>query len=85
MVKTRLNLTDSSQKILWLKILASNNNPKLVGTLYQNSVSQSKITPRLVRSDRGSENVVIAGLQRYFLRSTNFGNSSFIFGSSTAN
>ena len=71
--------------ILWLKVLASNNNPKIIGTLYLNYVSQSKITPRLVRSDSGSENVVIAGLQRFFLRSTDFANSSFRFGSSTAN
>ena len=74
-----------SRKILWLKVLAGNNNPKMIGTLYLNYVSQSKITPRLVRSDRGSENVAIAGLQRYFLRSNDFANSSFRFGSSTAN
>ena len=74
-----------SQKILWLKVLVSNNNPKMIGTLYLNYVSQSKIAPRIVRSDRGSENVIIAGLQRYFLRSTNFANSSFKFDSSAAN
>ena len=73
-----------SQKTLWLKVLASNNNPKMIGTLDLNYVSQSKITRRSLRSDRGSENVVIAGLQRYFLRSADFANS-FRFGSSTAN
>ena len=57
----------------------------MIGTLYLNYVSQSKITPRLVRSDRGSENVINARLQRYFLRSTDFANSSFRIGSSTAN
>ena len=55
-----------SRKILWLKVLASNNNPKMIGTLYLNYVSQSKVTSRLVRSNRGSENVVIAALQRFF-------------------
>ena len=29
-----------SRKILWLKVLASNNNPKMIGTLYLNYVSQ---------------------------------------------
>ena len=74
-----------SRKIIWLKVLASNNNPKMIGTLYLTYVSQSKITPRLVRSTKASENIIIAGLQRSFLRSTNFANSSFRFGSSTAN
>ena len=70
-----------SRKILWFKVFARNNNPKMIGKLYLNYASQSKITPRLVRSDRGSENVVIAGFQRYFLRSTDLDNSSFRFGS----
>ena len=56
-----------SRKILWLKVLARHDNPKMIGTLYLNYFSQSEITPGLVRSDRGSENVVIAGLQRYFI------------------
>ena len=64
--------------------MASNNNPKIIGTLYLNYVSQSKITPRLVKSDWGSEKVVIAELLRHFLRSNDFGNSSFRFGTSTA-
>ena len=57
----------------------------MIKTLYFNYVSQSKITPKLVGSNNGSENVAIAGLQRYILRSTNFSNSSFRFGSSAAN
>ena len=74
-----------SREILWLKVLAINNIPKMIKTLYFNYVSQSKITPKLVGSNNGSENVAIAGLQRYILRSTNFSNSSFRFGSSAAN
>ena len=57
----------------------------MIGKWYLNYVSQSKFTPRLVRSNRGSENLIIAGLQRYYLRSTNFANSSLKVGSSTAN
>ena len=53
--------------------------------MYFNYVSQSKIIAKLVRSNRGRENEVIAGLQSYFLRSTSFPNSSFRFGSSVEN
>ena len=74
-----------SRKILWLRVLPSNNNPKIIGSLYLNYVMQSKVTPKIIRADRGSENTVVAGLQRYFLRSTDSGNSCFMFGSSTAN
>ena len=74
-----------SRKICWLKVMAINNNPKMIETLFLNYVSQSNITLRLVRSNKESENVVIAGLQRYMLRSTSFLNSSFRFGSSAAN
>lgn len=55
-----------SREILWLKVLAINDNPKMIETLYLNYVSQSKITPRLVGSNKGSENVVIAELQSIF-------------------
>ena len=74
-----------SCKILWLKVLPSNNNPKIIGSLYLNYVIQSKVTPKIIRADRGNENTVVAGLQRYFLRSTDSGNSCFMFGSSSAN
>ena len=46
------------------------------------------ITPQIIRSDRGTENVVTGGLQRYFRR--NFedsfsGEKIFRYGTSTAN
>ena len=73
------------RKILWVKVLPSNNNPKIIGSLYLNYVIQSKVTLKIIRVDRGSENTVVAGLQRYFLRSTYSGDSCFMFGSSSAN
>ena len=59
-----INMENSSRDeiITHYKVLARNNNPRMIGTLYLIYVSQSKITPRLVRSDRGSEYVVIAGI-----------------------
>ena len=44
--------------------------------------------PRLVRSDRGSDNVNICGLQRFFRREhddQNAGSKSFMYGTSTSN
>ena len=56
----------------------------MIGTLHLNYISQSKITPRLVKSDWESEKVLITELLRHFLKSNDFRNSSFRFGSSTA-
>ena len=53
-----------SRKILWLRVLPSNNNPKIIGSLYLSYVIQSNVTPKIIRADRGSENAVVAGLQR---------------------
>ena len=70
-----------SCKILWLKVLPSNNNPKVIGGLYLNYVIQLKVTPKIIRADRRRENTVVAGLQRSFIRSTDSANSCFMFGS----
>ena len=58
---------------------------KIIGSLYLNYVIQSKVTVKIIRADRWSENTVIAALQKYFLKSIYSGNSYFRFGSSTAN
>ena len=68
-----------SGKILWLRVIPSNNNSKIIGSLYLNYVIQSNVTPKIIRPDRVSENTVVAGLQRYFLRSTDSENSCFMF------
>ena len=74
-----------SRKILWLKVLPSNNNPKIIGSLYLNYVIQSNLTPKIIRADRGSKNTVVAEFPSYFPRSTDSGNSCFMFGSLTKN
>ena len=54
-----------SRKILWLNICPSNNDPHIVRYFYVNCISNLKYVPRTIRGDRGSENVVVAGM-RYF-------------------
>ena len=78
-----------SRKILWLQVGSSNNNPKVIASYYLDCVSKLNNTiPMVVRSDRGSENVTLAGIQQYFRRNgmDNFaGMNSFRYGLSTAN
>ena len=77
-----------SRKVLWLYVGRSNNDPRIVSSLYLNCVSDLNLLPRLVRTDRGSENVIIAGCQRFFRRNhsdSNSGHDSFRYGPSTRN
>ena len=74
-------------KILWLHICPSNNDPHIISYFYVNCISNLEYVPRTIRGDRGSENVVVAGM-RYFRREhqdSMSGNSSFLFGSPTNN
>ena len=79
-----------SRKILWLHIgIISNNNPRVIASYYLRCVLRlSNVIPMIVRSDRGSENVVLAGIQEYFRHNgaDQFaGRNSFRYGTSTAN
>jgi len=77
-----------SRKILWLEVASTNNNPAVIASYFINYVSKVKGTARRVRSDLGSENLNIAGIQRFFREShtDSFGGEkSFVFGKSTSN
>ena len=77
-----------SRKILWINVCPSNNDPYIIGYFYANCISNLKCVLSTVRGDRGSENVVVAGMQRYFRgehQDSMSGHSSFLFGSSTNN
>ena len=76
-----------SRKIIWLKALPSNNDPRIIADIYIKCISKSMIVPQILRADRGSENVLIGGLQRFFRREHGdafSGVRSFRYGSSTA-
>ena len=76
------------RKIIWLKALPSNSDPKIIADIYIKCISKSMIVPQILHADRGSENVLIGGLQRFFRREYGeafSGVRSFRYGSSTAN
>ena len=75
-------------KIIWLKALPINNDPRNIADIYIKCISKSTIVPQILRADRGSQNLLIGGLQRFFR--TEHGDAfsgvrSFRYGSSTAN
>ena len=78
-----------SRKILWLHIGSSNNNPQVIASYYLDCVSKlNNVIPMIVRSDRGTENVVLPEIQHYFRHNYTdqfAGRNSFRYGTSTAN
>ena len=77
-----------SRKVLWLAVGSSNNDPSIVATYFVECIKSMTLVPRVVRADRGSENVNIGGIQRFFRRNQTdrqSGNNSFRFGTSTSN
>ena len=77
-----------SRKILWLNLCLSNSDPYIIRYSYVNCISNLKCVPRTIRGDRGSGNIVVAGMQRYFrgeYQDSISGHSNLLFGSSTKN
>ena len=77
-----------SRRILWLNLSSSNNNPKNIANYYLCCIKELKPIPRVVRGDRGTENVIVCGIQRFFRKNhTNCQSKekSFIYGYSTGN
>ena len=67
-----------SRRILCLSVIRSNKGPKEVCNLYFNYLFIAKGAPQKIVADRGTENVNIAGSQR-FLRRNHSDNSSGYF------
>ena len=57
-----------SRRILWLEVGPSNNNPMVTVQYYLDCVRQLRGCPRVVRGDRGTENIHIAAVQRFLRR-----------------
>ena len=77
-----------SRKILWLEVVESNHDPKLIAKYFVNSVTAIKSVPAGIRADRGTENVAVAAIQCWSHWSI-FGNNdacdSFQYVRSTSN
>ena len=77
-----------SRRILWLRVHGTNSDPKLIASYYLDYIQSNNVLPRCVRADRGSENIVLCGMQRFMRRNGTDSASrknSFIFGPSTRN
>ena len=77
-----------SQRILWLNLSSSNNNPNVIANYYLCCIKELNLIPRVVRGDRGTENVTECEIQRFIRRNHTDSQSkdkSFIYGHSAAN
>ena len=57
-----------SRKILSLRVASSNNNQKIIASYYMGCIRQLRLLPRAIRSDRGTENRIICGIQCFLRR-----------------
>ena len=77
-----------SRRILWLKVVRSNNLPAVPAWLFVNCVKEIDGCPVLLRTDAGTENTLMAAAQCYFRRNGTDefnGNRSHRRGSSPSN
>ena len=57
-----------SRRVMWLDIVRSNNDPRVVGKLYYNCITSLKFVPTILRTDRGTENGIMASAQCFLRR-----------------
>ena len=77
-----------SRRIMWLEVGPSNNNPAIICQYFLNCVKQVGCTAQIIRSDKGTENVNVAAVQRFFRRDDQdefAGDRSFLYGKSVSN
>ncbi|XP_019206659.1 uncharacterized protein LOC109196682 [Oreochromis niloticus] len=77
-----------SRNIIWLRAAHTNSDPKVIGGYFVEAVESRGGFPRLVRTDMGTENVLVRDLQRYLRRNDGddrAGDRSYVTGASTAN
>ena len=70
-----------SRKLLWLNVSTTNNDPLVIANYYINCVSTFKKAPRLLRMDKGTENIYCQDLQIFWTKSE----SSYLNAASTHN
>lgn len=77
-----------SRKIMWLKVGRTNNDPHVIAHHFLECVKQYAACPRLLRTDCGTENGVMAAIQCYFRQGFDdeySGINSHRYGTSTSN
>ena len=77
-----------SRRVLWLKVGTTNNNSNFIAHYYLQAVETLGGCPKLCQTDRGTENTIMAGIQRFFRRNGNdelSGEKAHRYGSSVTN
>lgn len=77
-----------SRNIFWLRATLTKNVPKVIRGYFVEALERCWGCPRLVRTDMGTENVMIRGIQRYLRRDDvddRAAERSYVTGASTAN
>ncbi|XP_061745248.1 uncharacterized protein LOC133544166 [Nerophis ophidion] len=76
-----------SRKIIWMNAFTTSSDPKIIGGYYMEAVKKFGGCPRIVRGDRGTDNVKVRDFQRFLRRNIDDGSGidSYIEGASTAN
>ena len=57
-----------SRRMIWLKLERSNNDPKVIGVLFRDAVIEAGGCPTILRTDRGTENVIMSSAQCFLRR-----------------
>jgi len=77
-----------SRKMLWLVVSDTNKDPFYIARYFTDAVKTFGKLPKLVRSDKGTENVHVCTIQKYLRRQNNdsfSGEKSFRAGKSVSN
>ena len=77
-----------SSRIMWLEVGSTNSDSRVVANYFVGCVRQVGGTATVVRADYGTENVKVAGIERFFRRDYNdslSGSKSFMYGKSSSN
>ncbi|CAK6976222.1 uncharacterized protein LOC119798927 [Scomber scombrus] len=77
-----------SRKLIWLRAARTNSDPHVIGGYYAEAIERVGGYPTLMRTDIGTENVVLRDMQVYLWQNdgdSRAGQSSFLTGRSSAN
>ena len=77
-----------SRRMIWLSVYYTSSDPRIIGGYFMDAVQQRSCCPKLVRTDDGTENVIVLKLQRYLRRhgsDTFAADKSALTGASTHN
>ena len=77
-----------SRRVLWLKVSRTNNDPAVVAGFYLHTVENEGGCPVILRTENGTENTLIAGVQSFFHHDGQdeyAGTKAHVYGSSHSN